>query len=122
MDVKYLLSGNTETASNQEKSLAVDERMVDTKSVMSNKLLAAKAYADYKMGNIGVTVGMEYNNTHRHDDYISSLDNPSSSFAKLVEQHVAPFLICPAKPRLVSSLWGFVMRKPALSILKISSW
>ena len=99
MDVKYLLSGNTETASNQEKSLAADERMVDTKSVMSNKLLAAKAYADYKMGNIDVTVGMEYNNTHRHDDYISSYDNPSSSFAKLVELHVAPFfdLSCETK-------------------------
>ena len=92
MDVKYLMSGSTETANNQEKSIMSDSRIVDTESKMSNKLLAAKVYADYQIGDAEVMVGTEYSNTHRHDDYLSSLDNPATSYAKLIEQHIAPFL------------------------------
>ena len=92
MDVKYLLSGNAEIASNQEKSKMGDDRIVDTESKMSNKLLAAKLYAEYSMGNAETMIGIEYSNTHRHDDYVSSQDNPPTSYAKLVEQHIAPFL------------------------------
>ena len=94
MDVRYLMSGNSEMADNQEESSEGDDRRVVTNSMMTNRLFASKAYADYKMDKGDVLVGIEYNHSQRNDDYECNQDYPATSYAKLVEQHVAPFLEC----------------------------
>ena len=59
---------------------------------MKNRLLASKLTVDYPLFGGGLTVGTEYTNTHRNDNYIMHEDYVPTSFTMLEESNVAPFV------------------------------
>lgn len=88
----YLYDRESDHAVYTEESASKDDRVVNSKNNERNELFASKLMVDYPLLGGGLTVGAEYTHTRRNDDYINPEQYVPTSFAKLTESHVAPFI------------------------------
>ena len=88
----YLNNGNHEYTLYNEQSDSQESRCFTSENIVNNRLLASKLTVDYPLFGGDLTVGTEYTNTHRNDNYIMHEDYVPTSFATLKESNVAPFV------------------------------
>ena len=88
----YLNNGNHEYMLYNEQSNSQESRSFTSENIVKNRLLASKLTVDYPLFSGNLTVGTEYTNTHRNDNYIMHEDYVPTSFATLEESNVAPFV------------------------------
>ena len=88
----YLNNGNHEYTLYNEHSDSQESRILTSENIVKNRLFASKLTVDYPLFGGDLTVGTEYTNTHRNDDYIMPENYVPTSFATLEESNVAPFV------------------------------
>lgn len=88
----YLSNDSHEYALFNEQSDSQESRIFTSENIVKNQLFASKLTVDYPLFGGNLTAGAEYTNTHRNDDYIQPENYVPTSFAKLEESNVAPFV------------------------------
>ena len=88
----YLSNDSQEYALFNEQSDSQESRIFTSENIVKNQLLASKLTIDYPLFGGKLTAGVEYTNTHRNDDYIQPENYVPTSFAKLEESNIAPFM------------------------------
>lgn len=88
----YLSNDSHEYALFNEQSDSQESRIFTSENIVKNQLFASKLTVDYPLFGGNLTAGAEYTNTHRNDDYIQPENYVPTSFAKLEESNIAPFL------------------------------
>lgn len=88
----YLSNDSHEYALFNEQSDCQESRIFTSENIVKNQLFASKLTMDYPLFGGNLTAGAEYTNTHRNDDYIQPENYVPTSFAKLEESNIAPFL------------------------------
>ena len=88
----YLSNDSHEYALFNEQSDCQESRIFTSENIVKNQLFASKLTMDYPLFGGNLTAGAEYTNTHRNDDYIQPENYVPTSFAKLEESNVAPFV------------------------------
>lgn len=88
----YLYNRESDHAVYTEQSTSQENRVVNSENRERNKLFASKLNVDFPLWGGGLTVGAEYTYTNRNDDYINPEHYVPTSFAKLKESHIAPFV------------------------------
>ncbi len=90
-DLDYLHSTTETDNVYDEASQAYRSRSFSAVSHVSNKLLSLRASVGHKLWRGDATVGVEYINTQRNDDYTSTLDDMPTSQSLLRETQRAAF-------------------------------
>lgn len=75
-----------------ETSKEFSDRLLNTSSHIRNRLYALKLVTGHQLFGGNLEVGAEYTHTDRDDDYISLEDYLPSSYTKLKERSIAPFI------------------------------
>ena len=88
----YLYNRESDHAVHTEQSTSQENRVVNSENRERNKLFASKLIVDFPLWGGGLTVGAEYTYTNRNDDYVNPEHYVPTSFAKLKESHIAPFV------------------------------
>lgn len=92
LNTDYLNNGNHEYTLYNEHSDSQESRILNSENIVKNRLFASKLTVDYPLFGGDLTVGTEYTNTLRNDNYIMSENYVPTSFATLEESNVAPFV------------------------------
>ena len=80
-------------SSQDEVSLEYESRQVNSKNVVDNRMVASKLIVGTPLFGGNLSLGTEYINTDRHDDYEVNLTSLlSNSYSHLKEQTVSPFV------------------------------
>lgn len=87
----YYTSKNVSTSTVTEKSQEYDDRQVNSESNDDNRLLASKLVFTHPLAGGELSVGSEYNNTHRNDKYTNIQNIVPSSKTTTQEQNIALF-------------------------------
>lgn len=88
----YLSNDSHEHSLFNEQSDSQESRIFTSENIVKNQLFASKLTVDHPLFGGNLTAGAEYTNTHRNDDYIQPENYVPTSFAKLEESNIAPFL------------------------------
>lgn len=88
----FLSNDSHEYALFNEQSDSQESRIFTSENIVKNQLFASKLTVDYPLFGGNLTAGAEYTNTHRNDDYIQPENYVPTSFAKLEESNIAPFM------------------------------
>ena len=91
-DVDYITSSVVTNNDYAELSEKKENRTIDALSDVKNKMLSVRASIGHKLFSGDVTIGMEYRNTKRDDDYVNSGEYVPTSFSLLKEKQYAPFI------------------------------
>lgn len=87
----YLKNQSNNSEVYDERSSDRESRMVHSRNVERNEMIASKLTMNYPLLDGELTFGTEYTHTSRNDDYINPEQYVPTSFAKLKEWHLAPF-------------------------------
>ncbi len=88
----YLYNKTNGHTSYDEQSTDKQSRIVTSDNTERNELIASKLTVSHPLLGGELNVGAEYTHTKRNDDYINPEQYVPTSFAKLQEQHIAPFV------------------------------
>lgn len=88
----YLFDKNSDNTVQDEKSSNKEDRLVTSTNKLRNELFAAKLVLSHPLFGGNVVAGAEYTHTEREDDYINPEGYVPTSFSKLEEQNISPFL------------------------------
>lgn len=91
-DVDYIMSSVVTDNVYAELSESKEHRTIDALSNVRNRLLSLRGSIGHKLFGGDATVGMEYRNTHRNDDYTNSSEYIPTSISQLKETQYAPFV------------------------------
>lgn len=91
-DVDYITSSIVKDNEYAELSELRDNRTFDALSDVKNKMLSIRASIGHKLFGGDATIGMEYRNTKRDDDYLNSGEYIPTSVSLLKEKQYAPFV------------------------------
>ena len=88
----YMYSRNKKYSQNNEKSQEKESRIVTSYNNVKNHMFAAKLVVGQPLFGGNLTIGAEYINTHRNDNYINPEGIVPTSYSQLKEQRIAPFI------------------------------
>lgn len=88
----YLFDKSSDNTVQDEKSSNKEDRLVTSTNKLRNELFAAKLVLSHPLFGGNVVAGAEYTHTEREDDYINPEGYVPTSFSKLKEQNISPFL------------------------------
>lgn len=88
----YMYNHEEQSSLYDEASTSKDSRVVTSKNVERNRLLATKLMLGYPLLGGNLSVGGEYTHTNRVDDYINPEGYVPTSYATLKETNIAPFI------------------------------
>ncbi|WP_455669488.1 outer membrane beta-barrel protein [Phocaeicola sp.] len=88
----YLFDKSSDNTVQNEKSSNKEDRLVTSTNKLRNELFAAKLVLSHPLFGGNVVAGAEYTHTEREDDYINPEGYVPTSFSKLKEQNISPFL------------------------------
>lgn len=88
----YLFDKSSDNTVQDEKSSNKEDRLVTSTNKLRNELFAAKLVLSHPLFGGNVVAGAEYTHTEREDDYINLEGYVPTSFSKLKEQNISPFL------------------------------
>lgn len=91
-DVDYIMSSVVTDNVYAELSESKEHRTIDALSNVRNRLLSLRGSIGHKLFGGDATIGMEYRNTHRNDDYTNSSEYIPTSISQLKETQYAPFV------------------------------
>lgn len=91
-DVDYIMSSVVTDNVYAELSESKEHRTIDALSNVRNRLLSLRGSIGHKLFGGDATIGMEYRNTHRNDDYTNSSEYIPTSINQLKETQYAPFV------------------------------
>lgn len=91
-DIDYIYNKVTTDNLYQETSEMDVDRTIDAVSAVKNRMLSLRAAIGHKLFGGDATLGMEYRNTRRNDDYTEKGEYIPSSVSLLKETQYAPFL------------------------------
>lgn len=88
----YLFDKNRKKSLYKEQSKNYDSRVVNSSNMTRNQLFASKLSLSHPLFGGDITVGAEYSNTKRNDDYINVEEYVPTSLSMLKEQNMSVFL------------------------------
>lgn len=88
----YLYNRESDHAVYNEQSTSKDDRIINSENINRSELFASKLTTGYPLWGGKLTVGAEYTHTRRNDDYITPEQYVPTSYAKLIESNIAPFM------------------------------
>lgn len=88
----YMYSHEEDQMMYNEVSTSKNSRVITSKNVERNRLLATKLVFTYPLFGGNLSFGGEYTHTNRVDDYINPEGYVPTSYAKLKETNIAPFM------------------------------
>lgn len=91
-DIDYIMSSVVTDNVYAELSESKEHRTIDALSNVRNRLLSLRGSIGHKLFGGDATIGMEYRNTHRNDDYTNSSEYIPTSISQLKETQYAPFV------------------------------
>lgn len=91
-DVDYITSTVAKDNVYAELSESKEDRMIDALSHVKNRMLSLRASIGHKIFGGDATIGMEYRNTKRNDDYTNQGEYIPTSISLLKERQYAPFV------------------------------
>ena len=74
------------------KAVIKEDRVVTSTNTLRSELFAAKLVLSRPLLGGNVMIGAEYSHTERQDDYVNPEGYVPTSFSKLKEQNISPFL------------------------------
>ena len=87
----YLHRGYDEQSKIAETCLIQDNRTLDAKNRVRNRMLASKLTMTYPLFGGSLDFGAEYTNTDRQDDYVNPQGYVASTYSTLKEQSISPY-------------------------------
>ncbi len=87
----YLHSGYDEQSKIAETCQIQDNRTLDAKNRVRNRMLASKLTMTYPLFGGSLDFGAEYTNTDRQDDYVNPQGYVASTYSTLKEQSISPY-------------------------------
>lgn len=91
-NVDYYTNSSTRRNFNKEISQENENRDVHSQNYIKNKLVASKLIFSYPLLGGTVSVGGEYTNTHRKDEYLNEENYVEASFSKVEESGINAFV------------------------------
>lgn len=91
-NIDYLFNKTRKNSVSKEKSEMNVSRTVNSLNNIRNRMLASKLILGHPFAGGKLNIGTEYTNTDRNDNYINLQEIVPSSYAKLKEQHISPFV------------------------------
>lgn len=92
INADYLFDKNRDRTIQQEESSEKENRTVTSANTLRSELFAARMVLSRPLLGGNITAGAEYSHTERQDDYINPEGYAPTSFSKLKEQNISPFL------------------------------
>lgn len=91
-NIDYLFNKTIKDAISKEKSEMNTSRDVKSINNIRNQMFASKLILSHKLAGGKFNMGAEYTNTDRNDNYINPEEIVPTSYARLKEQHINPFI------------------------------
>ena len=88
----YLFDKNGDNTIQREESSNKEDRVVTSTNSLKSELFATKLVLSHPLLGGNIMAGAEYSHTKRQDDYINPEGYVPTSFSKLKEQNISPFL------------------------------
>lgn len=88
----YYTNSSTERTTNKEISQENESRDVHSQNYIKNKLIASKLILSYPVWGGNLSVGGEYTNTHRNDEYHNEENYVTESISKVEESSLNAFV------------------------------
>ncbi len=92
LNADFVHSESKDLTEYTEESENYESRQLSTQGKVKNNMFATKLIASYPLFKGKLSVGAEYTQTRRNDDFLNPEKYIVSSRAKLEEEHIAPFV------------------------------